>query len=409
MEDVEGFAAFRSGKAEHISGLRVAGDRLSITLTRPSADFLEGLAGSAVCAVPRGTPLLRGGANRSTVDPNELRIPSAGPYYVAEWRKDKYVILKRNPLYQGPRPHRVDVIVLREGVDTSVALDRIQHRGWDGIVSSGHAATQFTDPSLDPGKAIATEYGNGSHARLEYIPVPLAHTTFIALNAVHGPLADPTVRRAIAFAVDRTAIAPVWDSTPTDQLLPPVVGGFHNRDLYPFHPDLTKATALMHGRRFDAVMDLDRPGDEGLVHEFRLLRQELRRIGIRLRRNDLHGRAEQHALKTEQPRIDLLDGGVLDGPDGASFLATVLTTNAVPPGWVTPKVRQTVERVNRLSGSKRQAAAGALADRLLKLEVPLVAIGNRAEGELFAPTVGCRVFPPTGRGVDLAALCRRHR
>jgi hypothetical protein len=66
-----------------------------------------------------------------------------------------------------------------------------------------------------------------------------------------------------------------------------------------------------------------------------------------------------------------------------------------------------VEKVNRLSGTTRQAAAGALADWLLVHDVPLVAIGNRAQGELFAPTVGCRdVFPPIQAGVDLATLCR---
>jgi hypothetical protein len=84
-----------------------------------------------------------------------------------------------------------------------------------------------------------------------------------------------------------------------------------------------------------------------------------------------------------------------------------VTTGSVPARWLAPSVRRAVERVNRLSGSERQAAAGALADRLLEHYVPLVAIGNRAQGELLAPTVGCRVFPPTGRGVDLAALCKR--
>lgn len=60
VEEVEGFTAFRSGKARHISGLRVAGDHLLITLRKPSADFLQQLA-SPLCAlfpaVPRSTSL----------------------------------------------------------------------------------------------------------------------------------------------------------------------------------------------------------------------------------------------------------------------------------------------------------------------------------------------------------------
>jgi len=423
VSNVEGFAAFRSGKARHISGLRVDGNRLSITLTTPSADFLQQLANSALCPVPRDTPRLPGAANQK-VGANAYTIPSAGPYYVADWRNNKYVILKRNPFYHGTRPHRLDEIALREGVDVGAALDLIRHGGWDGIVSSGHASSEITDPRLDPGGALAKQYGNGPPSRLHYVPVPLAHTTYIVLNAVSGPLADPTVRRAIAFAVDRTAIAPIWDSTPTDQLLPPVVGGFHDRNLYPLHPDLAKARALMHGRRLEAVMVLNRPGDAGLLQEARLLRVELGRIGVRLVLKrladspdcfvDEQGRASRQdcpltrALETGRPRIDMEDNGIFDGNDGASFLEGVLVeSGSVPARWLAPSVRRAVERVNRLSGSERQAAAGALADRLLEHYVPVVAIGNRAQGELFARPVGCRVFPPTGRGVDLAAICRR--
>jgi hypothetical protein len=160
----------------------------------------------------------------------------------------------------------------------------------------------------------------------------------------------------------------------------------------------------MHGRRLEAVMALDRPGDAGLLQEARLLRAELGEIGIRLVFKPL--KQAQVYAPAGHARIDMEDSGVIDGPDGASFLALVFSIS-VPPTWLTPGVRQAVERVSRLSGSERQAAAGALADRLVMREVPIVAIGNRAQGELFAPTVGCRVFPPTGAGVDLAALCRR--
>jgi hypothetical protein len=35
----------------------------------------------------------------------------------------------------------------------------------------------------------------------------------------------------------------------------------------------------------------------------------------------------------------------------------------------------------------------------------LLAYANRVQGEFFSPKLGCRVFPPMGFGVDLAALC----
>jgi len=37
--------------------------------------------------------------------------------------------------------------------------------------------------------------------------------------------------------------------------------------------------------------------------------------------------------------------------------------------------------------------------------VPIAAVGYPVLGELFSPRLGCRIFPPFGYGVDLAALC----
>jgi ABC-type transport system substrate-binding protein len=164
----------------------------------------------------------------------------------------------------------------------------------------------------------------------------------------------------------------------------------------------------MHGRRLEAVMGLNRPGDTLLLREARLLKAELRRIGIRVKLKPLDDRESTRLFANGRPQIDLLDNGLIGRPDGAAFLTGVFTPGySVPRTWLTPAVRQAVARVNRLSGSQRQAAAGALADRLVVRDVPLVAIGNRAPGELFAPTVGCRIFPAAAYGVDLAALCRR--
>src|SRR6266571_2387782 len=81
IDDIEGERAFLDGTASHISGLRAAGDTLSITLIRPSPDFLERLALPFFCLVPVGTPFVAGAPHGGTGD--EGYIVSAGPYYVA--------------------------------------------------------------------------------------------------------------------------------------------------------------------------------------------------------------------------------------------------------------------------------------------------------------------------------------
>jgi DNA-binding SARP family transcriptional activator len=408
VSDIQGEQAFRSGKADHISGLRAAGDRLSITLTKPSPGFPYHLADPAFCPVPIGTPFVPGGANRRAGDAGDYSMPSAGPYYVAAWRNEKYVILKRNPNYHGPRPHALNAIVLREGLDATAALDRIRHGGWDGIVSSGHTGAELTDPLLDPNGPVAARYGKTSPSHYQYVAPTMPHVGFLVLNAVQGPFTDRTVRRAAALAVDRAEIARVWGNmVPADQLLPPGDAGFHDRHLYPLRsPALRAAAALMHGRRFDVVMGVS-PYDQAF-QQGRLVRAELGPIGLRVKLVALPDDLKKlkHIL-AGGGKVDLVDGGIFNSIDGAEFLETAATCCLAQPWFLTQEVRSEVKGVTRLTGNKRWAAVGRLADRLAAYDVPLIAYGNRVEDEFFAPTVGCRVFPPASYGVDLAALCRK--
>ena len=405
--DIQGEQAFRNGKADHISGLRAAGDRLSITLTKPSPAFPYHVADPAFCPVPIGTPFVPGGANRRVGDTGDYSMPSAGPYYVAAWRNEKYVILKRNPNYHGPRPHASDAIVLREGLDATVALDRIRHGGWDGIVSSGHTGAELTDPLLDPTGPVAGRYGKTSSRHDQYVAPTLPHVGFLILNAVRGPFTDRTVRRAAALALDRAEIARVWGNmVPADQLLPPVAAGFHERNLYPLRtPDLRAAAALMHGRRFDVVMGVF--PDALAIQQGRLVRAELGRIGLRGKLITLPDVDTFNRILDRGGEIDLVDGGLFASIDGADFLESAVTVGPAPSRFLTQNVRSEVKRVTRVTGNERWSAAGRLADRLAARDVPLIAYGNRVSDEFFAPTVGCRVFPPESYGVDLAALCRK--
>jgi DNA-binding SARP family transcriptional activator len=235
VDDIQGEQAFRRGRAEHISGLRASGDILSITLTKPSPDFLERLALPFFCPVPRGTPFVGGwpAQGERVYGGGGGHIVSAGPYYVANYSNEEHVILKRNPNYHGPRPHALDAIAILEGVGASIALDWTEHRGWDGL-------TSLSDPLLDLGGAVDRRWGAKSAAAARgdqrYFLTPLARTRFVAFNGSRGLFADPRARRAAALALDRRALAAAWGQVATDQLLSPALPAYHERDLYPLRP-----------------------------------------------------------------------------------------------------------------------------------------------------------------------------
>lgn len=396
IDDIEGEQAFLDGTASSISGLRATGDTLSITLTRPSPDFLERLALPFFCPVPVGTPFVAG-APRRIGPTGEGYIVSAGPYYVADSRGEGYVILKRNPNYHGPRPHALDAIAIREDADASAALDHVQSQGWDGI-------TSMSDPLLDPGGPLARQWGAGSVAAGEndqrYFLTPELGTRFIAFNSSRGMLADQRVRRAASMALDRDALAVAWADVPTDQLLSPALPGYRDRDLYPLSGSVAEARDLMDGRTGTVVMAIP-TGCDRCTEAASLIRAELGAIGIEVRvreLDDLQGALESGA------KFDLLDvSTVILYPDAGSFLAQMLRD--IPRGWLPPSVQSKIEGLANVTGDARQTAAGRIADELATDEVAVAAYSVPQTSQFIGPSIGCRLFTSVGYGLDLAALC----
>src|SRR5215208_3275918 len=128
MEDIVG------SHQTPVSGVRVRGNHLIVTLSKPSADFLARMAMPFFSAIP--TNLAR--------DPNGVDTPpSAGPYYVAERTPNKAIVVKRNPYYKGKRPHNVNQIVYTVGNSLEAIRLRVEQGdsdyAADGIPPSAYA------------------------------------------------------------------------------------------------------------------------------------------------------------------------------------------------------------------------------------------------------------------------------
>jgi serine/threonine protein kinase/DNA-binding SARP family transcriptional activator/ABC-type transport system substrate-binding protein len=413
IPDIEGEAAFRAGEADHISGLRADGDVLTITLTRPSSDFLYRLALPYFCPVPTDSPFVSGGAGAYVPYPEGApqAVPAAGPYYIADHVNAEYAILKRNPNYIGPRPQSFDAIALREGIDPSKAVGWVQDGSWDGVV-------HLEDPVLTPDGPVARKYGAEGYGvgdtTPRYYTTPLPLTGFLAFNASRPPFSERDVRRAAALALDREALAAVWGDVSTDQLLAPVMPGFKDRDLYALDgSDVDEARSLVAERTETVVMAVA-AGCETCRQEAEVVRADLSQIGITVKIEQFADplaaardpAANIDLLGTREPdaNIDLIGvGAALDYTDPASFLEQMLLQD-MPRSWLPDGVARQVERLSKLNEAERRAAV-ALADRLATRDVPVAADLTPAIPALLGPRLGCRVFPPLGYGIDIAALC----
>ena len=105
-----------------VSGVKVKGNHLIVTLTKPAPDFLARVAMPFFAAIPASTPR----------DPNGvLTLPSAGPYYIASRVPNKSIVLKRNPYYKGKRPHNASQIVYTVGNSLDATFLRVQQGSTD--------------------------------------------------------------------------------------------------------------------------------------------------------------------------------------------------------------------------------------------------------------------------------------
>ena len=403
IDDIEGEQAYRNGTTQGISGLRAKGNTLTITLTAPTPDFLARLALPYFCPVPTDTAFVPGGEARPIPGPaGEETVPSAGPYYVSDHFNGEYTILQRNPNYSGPRAHAFDAIALREGIDPGEAVARVEGGGWDGIVN-------LDDPTFDPAGALAERWGpasaNASRGDQRYFPVPLPPgVDALAFNSGRAPFADPSIRRAAALALDRSALAAHFGESPSAQLLPPDQPGYQDAgDPYKSDgADLAKARELMHGRLVTATL-ASYANCDSCDQWAATVKSQLAVIGITVRIEQLADLAT--AIRKPGATFDLFNAyDTQDFADPATFLTTMFGQD-VPDSWLPSSVRKELDRMSSLTGEARVAAAATLAARLATNELPATGFGYPVNGQFFSARVGCRVFPPFGYGIDLAAMC----
>src|SRR3954465_2151034 len=123
-----------------VSGAKVKGSHLIITLQKASPDFLARMAMPFFCAIPTNLPHDANGV---------LAPPSAGPYYISARVPNKSITVKRNPYYKGKRPHNLNQIVYNVGNSLAATYLRAQQGATDyaagGIppASYAEAATKY--------------------------------------------------------------------------------------------------------------------------------------------------------------------------------------------------------------------------------------------------------------------------
>jgi ABC-type transport system substrate-binding protein len=377
----------RGGRAylqDLVGAPRAEGMKLTLKLTQSAPDLLARLAMPFFCAVPDGTPIEPDGVGTP--------LPSAGPYYFAEWKgPNGDVVLRRNPYYHGPRPHRPDEIVIRSAAYVTPKLQQAAVEA--GALDVGTPADRAD---------LAARYGvNRGRFRVE----PLLNIRWLEFDPQSAVFRNnPELRRAIGYALDRRALERAWGpfaGRPTARLIPPGVPGFAKPAPYPLDgPDLARARAIAQGHLPDHAVTLGVSLSSTAQAVGEELKSELAAIGLDVEVSTIPSFGPPRPL----PRYDLTIGGwSVDYFDPQAAFAVFET-----PGdhWPTldPAWRTRLASTERTSGSARLQAFARLDYDLMQTDPPVIPFMADNTRVFLSARIRCfrwnRFY-----GVDLAALC----
>ena len=218
--NIVGATEYHNGQSAEITGIVAQGSTLTFTLLEPQCEFLTLLALPFACAVPTSLPPVE------QLGP----VPSAGPYYVSQRQPPNTIVATRNPNYTGPRPHQFDSIEYTFNLTEQESLQRVESGISDYTTSIPPAEVQRLYEQYGPESPAA---GRGLQ---QFFVDPQTASGYLPLNTERPLFAEVNMRKAINFAVNRTAYvaqAGPYAGTPHDQYLVPGVPGYEDIDAYP--------------------------------------------------------------------------------------------------------------------------------------------------------------------------------
>jgi ABC-type oligopeptide transport system substrate-binding subunit len=399
MRDIVGAADVSAGRARSARGVVARGFTLTVRLTQPAPDFLARTTLPYFCAVPPGLPASPEGRGA---------FPSAGPFYVQEYRENERVVIRRNPYYDGARKvHLAGFNVdLRGGSPTQLlrSIDR-NEVDWGHMISG-----VFLDPTLD----LVRKYGVN---RTRFFVRPGLGIRMLAFNTSR-PLFrnNPKLRRAINFALNRQELLQTSGgelvAKVTDQHLPYGMPGFRDARIYPASGDLGRARELARGHLRDAKAVLYTSDFQLPVLAAQVAARQLAQLGLDvtvkripdhitsvnyLETLTVRGAAWDIALVLWTPNI----------PDPHAYLNLLLESQLFG-GETLPRLNSRLasaelDRAIGLPQGRARNRAYAQVDAMLAREVaPVAPLNVVDEATLVSDRVGCMVLRPV---LDLAVAC----
>jgi peptide/nickel transport system substrate-binding protein len=378
-----------------------------LNLKRPRPDFNSIVSMPFFQAVnPKKTP----------INPNGVKTyPSGGPYYIAARDIGRSVLLKRNKFYNGSRPHNPNQIsiAVNTNLDTSLLQVKANQKDYDmfGVPPTAH---------VDLHKNFSKRY----HVKAGVI------TDYLTMNTTYGSAGEniknhscfngytgvgPRTRKAVNYIVNRPASLAArgaFAGTPTDQVLPPTMPGFHQWKLYPTgKPQVAKARSLKPKKCGSIVFYASTSPISVAIAT--IIKSDLNKIGINsnIKTFPFAVRIAKEGHRGEPFDLDLQAWGA-DYPDPVDFIDILLNGNNIQAennnnnAYFNNKAfNNKMELAGRISNLPKRYAAWAAIDRdVMKDQAPLAPLFFRTVREFTSNRVKNYSYQPIYASMNFNAV-----
>jgi peptide/nickel transport system substrate-binding protein len=387
---IVGADAYAKTKKGGISGI-VANDAahtITFHLTHPDGTFLAYLSIPFAFAVPKGTP----DKDISTID--KWRV-ATGPYMISKYVPKQSVTIVRNPNFkqwtQNTPGGHLDGINIKIGITPDAAVN---------MTADNELDWYFEPIAADRYTQLKAQYPDQVH------PFVRNNVTYWVMNETKPPFDKLAVRKAVNYAIDRTALVKIFggQGTPTENILPPGLGSAYKaHHLYPL--DLAKAKALVKSS-----------GDSGMAvtvwshttdptpKAAEYLASVLQSIGFKTTVKTLDESVYWDTISTQKgdPQIAFQDWNQ-DYPEGQDFIDTLLNGEHIVKVGNNdqsysniPALNKQIDKAKEMPlGAARNALWAKLDDEYMTQDVGWAPFMNREIPKFVSKRVHGLVFNPS--------------
>jgi peptide/nickel transport system substrate-binding protein len=264
-------------------------DTLVLTYSQPVANVLAQVEEVYILPEHVWAKYATGNGKGLTNFQNNAPIVSGGPFTLISYTPGEVALLKRNPLFFGPKPH-IQGLGLEFFDDADAMIEALKTNQLDGIESV---------PTTAVGNLKASGFNVRSTAGDAFDDFIINDNP--KQDAGHSELMNPLLRQAFSYAINREQIVKtvlLGYGEPGGSIVPPVTGRWSDPAIKPVPYDPAKADQLLneagykmgpngiriangHPMSYTVILPSDITDEYG-ERSFEIVQQDLKQVGVQL-------------------------------------------------------------------------------------------------------------------------------